>query len=73
MKVAVLGLGYVGTVTAAALASNGHEVRGIDIDAGKVAMLAAGRSPVVEPGLDERCKQIVRNVHVVVDRVALVP
>lgn len=52
MKVAVLGLGYVGSVTAAALASNGHEVRGVDVDVGKVAMLAAGRSPIVEPGLD---------------------
>jgi GDP-mannose 6-dehydrogenase len=53
MTVAVLGLGYVGTVTAAVLAANGHNVRGVDIDSAKVAMLAAGRSPVVEPGLGE--------------------
>ena len=52
MKVAVVGLGYVGTVSAAVLAANGHEVCGVDIAPGKVAMVAEGRSPVVEPGLD---------------------
>lgn len=52
MKVAVLGLGYVGTVTAAVLASNGHDVVGVDVDANKVASVKGGRSPVVEPGLD---------------------
>lgn len=53
MKVAVFGLGYVGTVTAAVLASNGHEVWGVDVDPSKVATVAAGHSTVVEPGLDE--------------------
>lgn len=53
MKVAVFGLGYVGTVTAAVLAANGHEVWGVDVDPWKVATVSAGRSPVVEPGLDE--------------------
>jgi len=61
MKVAVLGLGYVGTVTAAVLASNGHEVWGVDVDAGKVAMLGAGRSSLVEPGLDELVAATVAN------------
>ena len=36
MKVAVVGLGYVGTVTTACLASQGHDVWGIDVDAAKV-------------------------------------
>jgi GDP-mannose 6-dehydrogenase len=53
MKVAVFGLGYVGTVTAAGLARCGHEVVGVDVDEGKVQTLSEGRSPVVEPGLDE--------------------
>jgi GDP-mannose 6-dehydrogenase len=53
LRVAVLGLGYVGTVTAACLADRGACVVGIDPDATKVATVAAGRSPVVEPGLDE--------------------
>jgi GDP-mannose 6-dehydrogenase len=52
LKVAVIGLGYVGTVTAACLASNGHDVWGVDVDAAKVGEICAGLSPVVEPGLD---------------------
>ena len=52
MKVAVVGLGYVGTVTAACLASRGHHVWGVDIDAAKVDEIRSGRSPVTEPGLD---------------------
>jgi len=51
MKVAVFGLGYVGSVTAAVLAANGHQVRAVDVDARKVAMVNAGVSPVIEPGL----------------------
>lgn len=52
MKVAVIGLGYVGTVTAACLAANGHDVWGVDIDSSKVAEIQLGRSPVAEPGLE---------------------
>jgi GDP-mannose 6-dehydrogenase len=52
MKVAVLGLGYVGTVTAACLAANGHDVWGVDVDTAKVDDIRSGRSPVAEPGLD---------------------
>jgi GDP-mannose 6-dehydrogenase len=52
MKVAVIGLGYVGTVTAACLASSGHEVWGVDVDVAKVDEIRSGRSPVAEPGLD---------------------
>jgi GDP-mannose 6-dehydrogenase len=52
MKVAVIGLGYVGTVTAACLAANGHDVWGVDVDAAKVDEICGGRSPVAEPGLD---------------------
>src|SRR5215472_11385747 len=52
MRIAVLGLGYVGTVTAACLAANGHDVWGVDVDAAKVDDIHAGRSPVAEPGLD---------------------
>jgi GDP-mannose 6-dehydrogenase len=50
--VAVFGIGYVGGVTAACLARDGLRVTGVDVDAEKVAELAAGRAPVAEPGLD---------------------
>ncbi len=52
-KISVFGLGYVGAVTAACLASKGHRVLGVDVNSAKVAMLEAGRSPVLEPGLGE--------------------
>jgi GDP-mannose 6-dehydrogenase len=59
MKVAVIGLGYVGTVTAACLAANGHDVWGVDVDVAKVDEIRAGRSPVAEPGLDALVAQAV--------------
>jgi GDP-mannose 6-dehydrogenase len=52
MRVSVFGLGYVGCVSAAWLAGDGHEVVGVDVNADKVAAINAGRSPIVEPGLD---------------------
>jgi GDP-mannose 6-dehydrogenase len=53
MRIAVFGLGYVGTVTAAGLASQGHQVCGVDVDAVKVNHISSGQSPVVEPGINE--------------------
>jgi GDP-mannose 6-dehydrogenase len=59
MRVAVFGLGYVGAVTAACLAANGHQVCGVDVDSAKVDEFRAGRSPVAEPGLNELVAQAV--------------
>ena len=59
MRVSVFGLGYVGCVTAACLAKAGHEVVGVDINAEKVTMVNAARSPVVEPGLAELLATVV--------------
>jgi GDP-mannose 6-dehydrogenase len=53
MNVAVFGLGYVGSVSAASLAADGHSVVGVDVNRGKVASITEGRSPIVEKGLDE--------------------
>ena len=54
MKITVVGLGYVGTVAAAALAGAGHDVLGIDIDRGRTDLLSGGEVPLYEPGLEER-------------------
>jgi GDP-mannose 6-dehydrogenase len=51
MKVSVFGLGYVGTVGAACLANDGISVMSVDVNPDKVAMVAQGKAPVVEPGL----------------------
>jgi GDP-mannose 6-dehydrogenase len=53
MNIAVFGLGYVGSVSGAAFADDGHTVVGVDVNADKVARLNAGLSPIVEQGLDE--------------------
>ncbi|WP_346960699.1 UDP-glucose/GDP-mannose dehydrogenase family protein [uncultured Arthrobacter sp.] len=53
MKISVIGCGYLGAVHAATLASMGHTVVGIDVDAAKVAQLDRGAAPFHEPGLDE--------------------
>ena len=53
MKIAVIGTGYVGLVTATCLAESGNDVIGIDKDAAKIARLEAGQLPIYEPGLLE--------------------
>jgi GDP-mannose 6-dehydrogenase len=52
VKVSIFGLGYVGTVSAASFAADGHEVVGVDVNAEKVQAVSGGRSPIVEPGLE---------------------
>jgi GDP-mannose 6-dehydrogenase len=52
-SISVFGLGYVGSVTAACLAHAGHRVVGVDVNPEKVAMVAAGHSPIVEARMDE--------------------
>jgi len=59
MNISVFGLGYVGSVTGAALADDGHTVVGVDVNPDKVACVNAGRSPIVEPGLAELIERTV--------------
>lgn len=57
----VIGCGYLGAVHAAAMASLGHDVVGIDVDEGKVADLTAGAAPFFEPGLAELLDEGLRS------------
>ncbi len=56
-KITVIGTGYVGLVTAACLASVGHDVMGLDKDESKIKLLKQGRSPIYEAGLESLIKQ----------------
>ncbi len=52
MKISVFGIGYVGAVSCGCLAHFGHDIVGVDVAADKVAMLSAGKSPIVEAEID---------------------
>ncbi|MFE7778078.1 UDP-glucose dehydrogenase family protein [Streptomyces sp. NPDC057445] len=53
VKITVIGTGYLGATHAAAMAELGFEVLGLDVVPEKIEMLAAGRVPMYEPGLEE--------------------
>src|SRR5580704_7175694 len=59
--IAVLGLGYVGCVTAACLASLGHRVLGVERDEYKVRQMQQGRAPFFEPGLEDLVRENIQS------------
>ena len=59
MKVSVFGVGYVGTVLAACMAEEGHEVVAVDVSAEKVRAINAGETPISEPGVPELIERAV--------------
>jgi GDP-mannose 6-dehydrogenase len=61
MKLSVFGLGYVGCVSAACFAREGHEVLGVDVNPTKVEIINRGDSPIVEAGMPELLKEMVRS------------
>jgi len=59
----VIGCGYLGAVHAAAMASLGHDVTGIDVDEEKIAALIAGKAPFFEPRLPEMLEEGLASGH----------
>jgi GDP-mannose 6-dehydrogenase len=61
MKISVFGMGYVGSVTAAALSQRGNHVLGVDVNVQKVQAIERGATPVLEKGIAELIAENVRN------------
>ncbi len=62
MNLAVAGTGYVGLVTGVCLASVGHKVTCVDVDANKVEVMSQGKCPIYEPGLEELMQEHLSNL-----------
>jgi GDP-mannose 6-dehydrogenase len=69
MNVSIFGLGYVGAVSLACLARDGHHVTGVDVEPAKLDLIRDGRTPVVEEGMVELMRSAVASgrVHVTDD------
>lgn len=59
-RISIFGLGYVGAVSLACLARDGHFITGVDIDRGKLELLRRGRAPIVETGIQELMHTVMR-------------
>lgn len=59
LKITVIGTGYLGATHAAAMAEMGFEVLGLDVVPEKIELLASGRVPMFEPGLEELLRKHV--------------
>ncbi|MBM7060037.1 GDP-mannose 6-dehydrogenase [Pseudomonas sp. UL073] len=57
MRISIFGLGYVGAVCAGCLSARGHDVIGVDVSTAKIDLINQGKSPIVEPGLEELLQQ----------------
>ncbi len=66
MKISIFGLGYVGAVSLACLARDGHSVIGVDIDSAKLDLIRAGTTPVVEEGMVELMAKVAASGRVAV-------
>jgi len=64
VNISIFGLGYVGAVSLACLARDGHKVVGVDIDPAKLALIMEGKTPVVEEGMIELMAQLAARGHI---------
>jgi GDP-mannose 6-dehydrogenase len=58
-RISIFGLGYVGAVSLACLARDGHQVVGVDIDPTKLDLIRSGKSPILEEGIQELMRDVV--------------
>ena len=58
MRISIFGLGYVGAVSLACLARDGHDVIGVDVDLAKLDLIRGGKTPVVEEGMVELMRDV---------------
>jgi GDP-mannose 6-dehydrogenase len=72
LKISILGLGYVGSVSAGCLADLGHEIIGVDVDERKVASFNSAVPPISEPGLNELFKANAKKLSATTDSVKAV-
>src|SRR5690349_23850551 len=60
-RISVFGLGYVGAVSLACLARDGHRVIGVDIDPVKLDLIRNRKSPILEEGIQELMRDVVNS------------
>ena len=60
MKISIFGMGYVGAVSGACLARDGHDVIGVDLNPQKLALIREGTAPILEEGIQELTRDAVR-------------